>query len=100
MIGENYLDSFNISAPALRKYIEEGIEDGSIVTEYPEELSELIILTTNLWFGVQIPNYSREQVERRVLFIRKVYASIGFPVIDDEIEEAMLGLYDYLQGLK
>ena len=53
LLGEQYLGLFSDFYPKLEK-VYEGVEDGSIKTEYPEELADLIVLTLNIWIGFQI----------------------------------------------
>ena len=53
LLGEQYLGLFSDFLPEIREKVYEGVEDGSIKTEYPEELADLIVLTLNIWIGFQ-----------------------------------------------
>lgn len=97
IIGEIYLDAFKHGIPIINKYIYDGIEDGSIVTEFPEELSELLVLTISLLIGIQMPKYTREQMKRKFLFLKKTTEGLNVPIINDEILEAVNELYNYLE---
>ena len=100
MIGEAYLSSMNESASYLQVYIDEGIADGSIITQYPKEISELISLTVNMWVGLNIVRYSREELENKMHFLQNAFQSLGVPLIDDSIMAAIIQLHDYMQSRK
>ena len=97
ILGEIYLTTFNEVAPTIKKYITEGVKDGSIITEFPEELAELLALVFNAWLGIQIPNYNREQFERKFLFFKKAFEGLNVPIIDEKIVGIAIELYDYLE---
>ncbi|MGY3779472.1 TetR/AcrR family transcriptional regulator [Isobaculum melis] len=98
MIGEAYLSSLNEGAGYLQVYIDEGIADGSIVTEFPKELSEFVCLTMDVWFGLNIVRYSREELENKMRFLQHIFQSIQVPIIDETILNAAFNLYDYIQS--
>ncbi len=100
MIGEAYLSSLNESAAYLQVYIDEGVADGSIITRYPKELSEFISLTMNIWLGLNIARYSREELENKMYFLQNMFQSIDIPLIDDTILNAVFSLHDYIQNQK
>lgn len=52
--GEQYLQVFDDYALEIAKIVKEGIQDGSIQMEFPEEVAELILVAMNLWVGFQI----------------------------------------------
>ena len=65
--------------------IKQGIEDGSIKTDYPAELSELIILTANIWTNPMIFDNSAEESYRKFMVFRQMMQGFGLDVIDDEM---------------
>ena len=65
--------------------IEEGISDGSIQTDYPAELAELIMLITNIWMNPMIFNDSADITYRKSMIFRQIMQSFGLGVVDDEI---------------
>ena len=76
--------------PRWRELIEEGIADGSIRTEYPQEVAELLGLMDSLWVVPTVFPATREGVLRRFRCSAEIFAHLGVPVIDDE----MLALAD------
>ncbi len=65
--------------------IEQGIADGSIQTEYPAELAELIILSANIWMNPMIFNNSAEESRRKFMVFRQMMSGFGLDIVDDEI---------------
>ena len=100
MIGEQYNECFNIVIPDVKKMIQEGIEDGSIVTEFPEEAAEIMTVLTNLWIAIQMPNWSQEEFKRKFIALRKVLESLNVFLITDKTFEAVDELCDYLDQLE
>lgn len=71
----------------IQPILEEGVKDGSIVTDYPKELGEVLTLLSNLWlnpivFGSTI---DLESMMRRVEFYRHLTHSLGLDLVDDEM---------------
>ena len=65
--------------------IEQEIADGSIQTEYPAELAELIILSANIWMNPMIFNNSAEESRRKFMVFRQMMSGFGLDLVDDEI---------------
>ncbi len=69
--------------------IEQGMKDGSIRTEYPAELSELIILAANIWTNPMIFDNSAEESYRKFMVFRQMMQGFGLDVVDDEMLERL-----------
>ena len=74
-----------LMAPLWLKLIQEGIEDGSIHTEYAKELSELLPLLTNFWLIPSVYPATPEELLAKLSFIKYLLDSMNLPIIDDEI---------------
>ncbi|WMJ79488.1 TetR/AcrR family transcriptional regulator [Clostridium sp. MB40-C1] len=70
--------------------IEQGIADGSIQTDYPKELSEVLMLLTNMWLNPMIFAVSSTEMLNKCRFFQKILLSLGLDLIDDR----MLELFD------
>lgn len=68
--------------------IEEGNRDGSIHTEFAQELAEVIPLLSDLWLAPSVFPASAEAVQRKFAFIAQMLEKMGLPLIDDEIFDA------------
>lgn len=81
-------DSVQQDAPdLLTPIIEEGIRDGSIKTDYPRELAEVLMLIGNLWINPMIYPCSTEEVVKKVQFFKYFTDKLGLEVITDEVIE-------------
>lgn len=86
----------NEAAPLwIEPVLREGIADGSIQTEYPKELAEVILLLTNLWVVPMVFRGSREELRQRIRFSRHIAKNLGADFIDDEMETRMDELVEY-----
>ncbi|WP_407371724.1 TetR/AcrR family transcriptional regulator [Carnobacterium sp.] len=97
ILGEQYLQVFNDLVPEMKRIVDEGVADGSIQTDYPEEISELLMLTFNLWIGFQLSVLSEEELRRKILFIQKMFNGVGVPLLTDEIVQESFKLFSILK---
>lgn len=65
--------------------IRQGISDGSIQTDYPEQLAELILLTANVWMNPMIFDSSVEESYRKFMVFKQMLLGFGLDIIDHEI---------------
>lgn len=80
--------------------IKEGISDGSIQTEYPAELAELIMLITNIWINPMMFNSSLEECYRKFMVFQKMMQGFGLDIVDDELLERLQELAKIYQKNK
>lgn len=71
----------------LRSLIDEGVRDGSIPTEYPAEVAQLLALLCNYWLMPHFYPATRGEMERRVRCLRTMLDAVGAPVFDDDLEQ-------------
>lgn len=69
--------------------IEQGIADGSIKTEHPKQLAELILLVANIWMDPMIFDSSAEESYRKFMVFNQMLQGFGLDIIDDEILERL-----------
>lgn len=70
--------------------IQQGVEDGSIQTEYPAELAETVMLLANFWLNPMIFTATSEQMDRRFAFTKQFLECFGMPqVVDDSMLEQL-----------
>lgn len=87
-----------VAAPDyIQPIIEQGIADGSIRTEYPGELAELIILAANIWMNPMILGDSADRVYRKFMVFRQMMAGFGLDIVDDEMAQRLRELADIYQ---
>lgn len=69
--------------------IKQGVEDGSIVTEYPEELADVIMFLTDVWINPIIFKMSDQQLTNRVLLVNDLLKPYGIELISEELIACM-----------
>lgn len=70
-----------VLTPLWLELLEEGIRDGSIKTEYPKELSELLPLI-NFWMLPSVFPATEEELLHKYRFIVEVLSQMGLPLYD------------------
>lgn len=100
ILSEQYRNAFQLLIPKLKSVIEEGIREGSIATDYPEEIAELIILYFNFAVGLRIKDLTKEEINRKFTFVKSVFDSLNIPLISEEIVSQVQSLSEYISELK
>lgn len=65
--------------------IEQGIRDGTVRTDYPEEMAELIILAANIWMNPMVFQDSAERSNRKFIVFCQMMKSFGLDIVDEEM---------------
>lgn len=65
--------------------IRQGISDGSIRTDYPAELAELIILAANIWMNPMIFDNSEDEAYRKFMVFGQMMKGFGLDIVDQEM---------------
>ncbi len=69
--------------------VREGIADGSIRTDYPEELTEASLMLLDLWLHPILRPSTPDQLRSRCAFFNQFTRQYGFELIDEDMIEAM-----------
>lgn len=77
----------NVARNYILPLVEEGLRDGSIKTDYPEELSEVLMLLSNVWLNPMVFQDSEEKLVRKAEFYGQLLDTLGLPIIDRELIE-------------
>ena len=80
--------------------IKEGISDGSIETDYPEQLAEMILLVANVWTNPMIFDDSEEESYRKMMIFRQMLQGFGLDIVDREMSERLQELTSIYQKNK
>lgn len=73
--------------------IREGIADGSIATEYPQEAAQILLLISNLWLNPLVYRAGPEEALRKYEAARTMLESIGIDLLDDEVIRERFAVY-------
>lgn len=78
--------------------IRQGIGDGTIQTEYPKELAEVILTLLNIWINPGIAKTTPEEMGRKLIFLDILLRGIGIEIIDDEVVTRCVEVYKGYPG--
>ena len=90
----------NVAPNYILPIIEQGISDGSIQTDYPEQLAELILLAANVWMNPMIFDSSEEDSYGKFMVFRQMLQGFGLDIVDSEILERLQELTSIYQKNK
>ncbi len=86
-------DTVDNAAPDyLLPILKQGISDGSVETDYPEQLAELILLAANIWLNPMVFDNSAEESYCKFMVFRQMLQGFGLDIVDDEILERVIEL--------
>jgi len=100
MIVAAMKDYVNKTAPILSDLMKEGIEDGSITTEYPDECAQVFILLCDVWCDPVIFESDTETLRKRMNFLQHLMKNLGVDIVSDSLIEKTLKFYEqfYREG--
>ena len=80
--------------------IKQGIADGSIKTDYPGQLAELIIVIANIWMNPMVFDNTKEELYGKFMLFKQMMQGFGLDIIDNEILDRMIELASVYQNKK
>lgn len=81
-----FSETMNEAAPKyILPIIEQGVADGTIQTDYPAELAQLIILVANIWTNPMIFDDAPDVSYRKFMVYRQMMRGFGLDIVDDEM---------------
>lgn len=96
LLQEMIVSNRKVLTPYFLELIEEGNRDGSMHTNYPREIAELLPLLTSLWLLPSVFPASREQMKRKFLFLGEMLEKMGVPLMDDSIRNLVDDFFDQI----
>lgn len=96
LLQEMIISCSKVLTPYFLELIEEGNRDGSMHTDYPREIAELLPLLTSLWLLPSVYPASREQMKRKFLFLGEMLEKMGVPLMDDSIRALVDDFFDQI----
>ena len=96
LLQEMIVSNRKVLTPYFLELIEEGNRDGSMHTDYPREIAELLPLLTSLWLLPSVYPASREQMKRKFLFLGEMLEKMGVPLMDDSIRDLVDDFFDQI----
>ena len=93
-MGEGASSVEEVAPQYILPIIREGIEDGSIQTEYPEQLAELIMLAANIWMNPMVFDSSPQESLGKFMVFRQMMSGLGVDIVDEEMIRRLAELTD------
>lgn len=91
MLAALLQDCFSTVVPdILQPIVEQGIEDGSICTQHPKELAQVMSILCNVWINPTVCHGSKEEVVLRMRLLNQLMEPFGLDVMDDRVIERVL----------
>jgi len=85
--------SINSEVPKyIEPFIKEGVADGSISCEYPQELAEVLSLLMNVWLNPFINHIDSDNIDSHIAFFNDLLDKMGLPPLTE-------GLKEYIKAL-
>lgn len=85
-----------ILTPYYLELIQEGNRDGSIHTEYPREIAELLPLLTSLWLLPSVFPATKTEMKHKFYFLGDMLEKMGVPLMDEGIYALVEAFFDQL----
>lgn len=80
-------------APIIADVMREGIEDGSISTEFPDECAEVLLLLLNFWCDTDVIQGDFSALYQRFRFLQHLMKQLGVDILEDEIINSISSFY-------
>ena len=74
-----------VLTPYVLEFLEEGNNRGSLHTEYPKEIAELLPLLTSLWLMPAVFPATKAEMRRKFTFLGEMLDRMGVPLFDEGI---------------
>lgn len=82
----------NVAPNYILPIIRQGMADGSIRTEYPQALSELLVLTANIWINPMIFDSDEKESYEKFMVFDQMLRGMGLDLIDQEMIDRLTEL--------
>ena len=85
-----------VLTPYVLELLEEGNQDGSLHTEYPKEIAELLPLLTSLWLMPSVFPATKAEMRRKFTFLGEMLDRMGVPLFDGGIRALVDQFFDQI----
>lgn len=86
ILVEMIISNRKVLTPRFLELLEEGQADGSIQTDYAQEIAELVPLLTSLWMLPAVFPGGKEELRRKFLFLGEMLEKMGVPILDESLQ--------------
>ena len=87
-----------VLAPQLLELIYEGLADQSVQTNFPKEMSEVIMILINLWLLSFLYPVTHQELKSKIEFISTMTKNMGMDFIDANLKERLIDVLSLLNN--
>jgi hypothetical protein len=87
-----------VLAPQLLELIYEGLADQSVQTDFPKEMSEVIMILINLWLLSFLYPVTHQELKSKIEFISTMTKNMGMDFIDANLKERLIDVLSLLNN--
>ena len=88
LVIANMEGNFERAAPVIAEIIREGIADGSLATDFPDQCAEVFLLLFNIWADTSVFSCDLPTMRKRLEFVQHMMKELGVDIVTDEVIEA------------
>ncbi|MEG0614952.1 MAG: TetR/AcrR family transcriptional regulator [Oscillospiraceae bacterium] len=92
MLDKTYGEATGI----LENLVNQGIADGSIITDFPKEIAGSLAILTNFWINPSLNSGSLDEVLRRCEFLCEVCIKMGLELNKDRMLTSLVKYYKFI----
>ena len=81
------------NAPFLSEILRDGIKDGSVTTENPDEIAEIFMLLFNFWSSPVLYERTYNETSKRLKFLQNLLSLLGADILSNDAIEKYLKAY-------
>ena len=96
LLAELIQSNLHMLTPYYQELLEEGNRDGSLHTEYPKEIAELLPLFTSLWLMPAVFPATKAEMRRKFTFLGEMLDRMGVPLFDEGIRALVDQFFDQI----
>ena len=96
LLQEMIISNRKVLTPYFLELIEEGNRDGSMHTNYPREIAELLPVLTSLWLMPSLFPATKEEMKRKFTFLGEMLERMGVPLFDESIQAVVDQFFDQM----
>ncbi|WP_459500428.1 TetR/AcrR family transcriptional regulator [Bacillus sp. C1] len=89
--------SVNKEALIFTEIMKQGIADGSITTEYPNECAEVFMLLMDVWTNPILFNRKKSETINRIKFLQHMMRQLGVDIVSDQLIKELMSHYPNIE---
>ncbi|MCX2829695.1 MULTISPECIES: TetR/AcrR family transcriptional regulator [Bacillus] len=89
--------SVNKEALIFTEIMKQGIADGSITTEYPNECAEVFMLLMDVWTNPILFNRKKSETINRIKFLQHMMRQLGVDIVSDQLIKELMNHYPNIE---